>query len=81
MVGQKTYLSAVAEWLERLIFNLKVLGLNLSLPGERSNHETSRTIVFYSVYLVSFLVYHNFSLYVLILYTLTSALHISIHIG
>ena len=32
---------------------------NLSLPEERSNRETSRTIGFYSVYLVSLKVYHN----------------------
>ena len=41
-------------YLERLAFNHKVVGLNLSLPDERSNRKTSCRIGFYSVYLVSF---------------------------
>ena len=36
---------------------------NLSLPDERSNHEISRRIGFYSVYLVSLKAYHYILLY------------------
>ena len=46
-----------------LDFNHKVLGSNLSLlPDERSNRETSRRIVFYSIHFVNFLkTYHDIS--------------------
>ena len=46
-----------------LDFNYKVLNSNLSLlPDERSNRETSRRIVFYSIHFVNLLkTYHDIS--------------------
>ena len=41
-----------------------ILDSNLSLPDERSNHETSRRIVFYRVHLVSHLRPIRISLYI-----------------
>ena len=50
---KRSAVSLVTEWLERLIFNCKVLSSNLSLPNQRSNRETSRGDIFCSVFLLS----------------------------
>ena len=46
-------MSPVAEKLERLIFDHKVLGSDLSQPDEQSNRKTNHGIGFYGVYLES----------------------------